>query len=87
MPMSSLVKLHHLNEEQQAIVDIIGIDNYRALMDVYGGDRIWIPKPRSLLTAAEISFAVRSKHQNGYTPEQIARELELSIADVRKMLK
>ena len=87
MAMSSLVELRHLNEEQQAVVEIIGIDNYRSLMDVYGGDRIWIPKARSLVPAAEITDEVKRRRQNGDNIEQIARELELTIYDVRKMLK
>ena len=87
MAMSSLVELRHLNEEQQAVVDVIGIDNYRSLMDIYGGDRIWIPKARSLVPAAEITDEVKRRRQNGDGLEQIAKELELAISDVRKMLK
>lgn len=85
MPMSDLVLLSHLNEEQQAVVDVIGIHNYRALMDVYGGDRIWIPKARSLIPAPELADYIRRRRQNGDSNEQIARDLEITVSDVRKL--
>ncbi|MBQ8171785.1 MAG: hypothetical protein IJZ95_07355 [Oscillospiraceae bacterium] len=86
MAMSDLVQLHHLNEEQQAVVDVIGIDNYRALMDVYGGDRLWIPKAKSLVPAPELADHVRCRKQKGDSIEQIARDLQLTASDVRKLL-
>ena len=86
MAMSSLVELRHLNEEQQAVVDIIGIDNYRALMDVYGGDRLWIPKAKSLIPAPELVDHVRCRKQKGDSIEQIANDLQLTVSDVRKLL-
>ncbi len=85
MPMSDLVQLSHLNEEQQAVVDVIGMDNYRALMDFYGGDRIWIPKARSLIPTPELADYVRRRKQNGDGYEQIAHDLEITVSDVRKL--
>ncbi|MDE7361515.1 MAG: hypothetical protein K2N38_06225 [Oscillospiraceae bacterium] len=85
--MSDLVLLSHLNEEQQAVVDIIGMDNYRALMDVYGGDRIWIPKARSLIPTSELADHIRRRKQNGDNNEQIARDLQITVSDVRKIAK
>lgn len=85
MPMSDLVLLSHLNEEQQAVVEVIGMDNYRALMDIYGGDRIWIPKARSLIPTPELADYVRRRKQEGDSNEQIARDLETTVSDVRKL--
>lgn len=85
MPMSDLVLLSHLNEEQQAVVEVIGMDNYRALMDIYGGDRIWIPKARSLIPTPELADHVRRRKQKGDSNEQIARDLETTVSDVRKL--
>lgn len=85
MPMSDLVLLSHLNEDQQAVVDVIGMDNYRALMDVYGGDRIWIPKARSLIPTPELADYIRRRKQKGDSNEQIARDLEITVSDVRKL--
>lgn len=86
MAMSDLVKLCHLNEEQQAVVDIIGMDNYRALIDVYGGDRLWIPKAKSLIPAPELADHLRLRRQNGDRIEHIANDLQLTVSDVRKLL-
>lgn len=85
MPMSDLVMLSHLNEDQQAVVDVIGMDNYRALMDIYGGDRIWILKARSLIPTPELADYIRRRKQKGDSNEQIARDLEISMSDVRKL--
>lgn len=85
MPMSDLVMLSHLNEDQQVVVDVIGLDNYRALMDIYGGDRIWIPKARSLIPTPELADYIRRRKQKGDSNEQIARDLEITASDVRKL--
>ena len=87
MAMSDLVLLCHLNEEQQAVVDIIGMDNYRSLMDVYGGDRIWIPKARSLIPTPELADYIRRRKQNGDTAEHIAHDLQITVSAVRKLIK
>lgn len=85
MGLAQLVRQSHLNEGQQEIVDIIGIDAYRALMEYYGGTQIWIPKPSSLVPAAEIATEIRARRQRGDSPLQIARELELPLAEVKKV--
>lgn len=87
MPMSDLVLLSHLNEGQQEIVDIIGMDNYKALINVYGGSPIWIPKARSLVPTPEIVHYIKSRIQHGDLPGQIARDLEMSLAEVRRLSK
>lgn len=84
MGLAMLVKKSHLNADQQEVADIIGLENYQALVDTFGGSQIWIPKARSLVSSPEISTYIRSRRQNGDTPEQIARELEASgVRDVR----
>ena len=85
MGLPQLVKLSHLNAEQQEVVDIIGIDNYRDLIDKYGGDRLYIPKAKSLITVAELAYEIRIRRQNGDRNEQIAHDLEIPFADVRKV--
>ena len=85
MGLAQLVKLSHLNAEQQEVVDIIGIDNYRDLIDKYGGDRLCIPKAKSLIPVAELAYEIRLRRQNGDRNEQIAHDLEIPFADVRKV--
>ena len=85
MGLAQLVKLSHLNAEQQEVVNIIGIDNYRDLIDKYGGDRLYIPKAKSLIPVAELAYEIRLRRQNGDRNEQIAHDLEIPFADVRKV--
>lgn len=85
MGLAQLVKQSHLNEGQQEVVEAIGIDAYRALMEYFGGSQIWIPKPSSLVPAAEVAAEIRSRRQRGDSPLQIARELELPLAEVKKV--
>lgn len=55
MGLAMLVKKSHLNADQQEVADIIGLENYQALVDTFGGSQIWIPKARSLVSSPEIS--------------------------------
>ena len=87
MGLAMLVKKSHLNADQQEVADIIGLENYQALVDTFGGSQIWIPKAQSLVSSPEISTYIRSRRQNGDTPEQIARELELPVSEVRRLSK
>lgn len=85
MGLAQLVKLSHLNEGQQEVADIIGMDAYRALMEYFGGSPIWIPKPTSVIPAAEIAEEIRRRRQRGDSTLQIARDLEMPLAEVKKI--
>ncbi|MCI5668795.1 MAG: hypothetical protein MR291_08575 [Oscillospiraceae bacterium] len=87
MGLAMLVKKSHLNADQQEVADIIGLENYRALVDAFGGSPIWIPKARSLVSSPEISEHIRIRRQQGDSPEQIARELEIPVSEVRRLSK
>ena len=69
MGLVMLVKKSHLNADQQEVADIIGLENYLALVDTFGGSQIWIPKARSLVSSPEIATYIRSRRQNGDTPD------------------
>lgn len=85
--MARLVRLSHLNEDQQEVADIIGMDNYRDLIDTFGGTSIWIPKARSLVPTAEITDYIKTRIQKGDLAEQIARDLEMPVSEVRRLSK
>lgn len=85
MGLAMLIKKSHLNADQQEVADIIGLENYQALIDMYGGDRLYIPKARSIVPAAELAYEIRRRRQNGYSNEQIAWDLEIPAADIRKI--
>lgn len=85
MGLAMLIKKSHLNADQQEVADIIGLENYQALVNTFGGSQIWIPKAKSLVSSLEIATYIRSRRQNGDSPEQIARELEMPLSEVRKI--
>ena len=85
MGLAQLVKKSHLNADQQEVADIIGLENYQALIDIFGGDRIYIPKAKSLVPPAELANEIRRRRQNGDSNDQIARDLEIPAADIRKI--
>lgn len=87
MPMSDLVQLHHLNADQRDIADIIGIENYRALINMFGGSGIWISKAQSLIPKAEWTAKILEMRENGYTIDQISRALELPSSTVANVIK
>ena len=39
----------------------------------------------SIVPAAELAYEIRRRRQNGYSNEQIARDLEIPAADIRKI--
>lgn len=63
MGLAMLIKKSHLNADQQEVADIIGLENYQALIDMYGGDRLYIPKARSIVPAAELAYEIRRRRQ------------------------
>lgn len=87
MGLERLVLLSHLNAEQQEVVNIIGMDNYKALINVYGGSPIWIPKAKSLVPTPEITHYIKARMQKGDLPGQIAHDLEMPVAEVRRLSK
>ncbi len=87
MGLERLVLLSHLNADQQDVVDIIGMDNYKALISTYGGSPIWIPKARSLVPTPEIIHYIKMRIQNGDLPGQIAHDLEMPVSEVRRLSK
>ncbi len=87
MGLERLVLLSHLNADQQEVVDIIGLDNYKALISIYGGSSIWIPKARSLVSVPEITDYIKTRLQKGDLPGQIARDLEMPVSEVRRLSK
>ncbi|MCM1277104.1 MAG: hypothetical protein NC299_17380 [Lachnospiraceae bacterium] len=84
MGLERLVLLSHLNEEQQEVVDIIGMDNYKALISIYGDSSIWIPKARSPVPNSEIVDYIKMRLQKGDLPGQIAHDLEMPVSEVRR---
>lgn len=60
--MSALdrVQMSDLDEEQQQVAELIGLDNYKRLVNVFGGLSIYIPKADAWERMAATSRSVRS---------------------------
>ena len=60
--MSALdrVQMSDLDEEQQQVAELIGLDNYKRLVDVFGGLSIYIPKADAWSGWPAMSRSVRS---------------------------
>ena len=44
MELLEVIKSEHLAPEQKELADLIGMDAYRKMMDIYGGEKIYIPR-------------------------------------------
>lgn len=42
-----IIQPDDLNEEQQHLAELIGLDNFAKLVQVFGGTNIYIPKPEA----------------------------------------
>lgn len=74
-----------LTEEQQQMADLIGLDNYAKLVQVYGGLSVYIPKPDAFLRA-ERNNRIRAEY-NGYNVSQLALTYRLSVSQVRNIVQ
>jgi hypothetical protein len=83
-PMNKLdyLQIRHLTGTQAEIANVIGIEAYRKLVAYFGGERIAIAKPSTL-----ISFTVAKDiaEEHGYSAE-IMNCLELSEKEKQKII-
>ena len=56
MNVIELVEMKHLKGEQKELAEIIGIEAYRRLISNYGGERVFIPRLDSIITANRMSL-------------------------------
>lgn len=47
MKQELVIQQEDLNEEQRQLAELIGIDNFARLVQVFGGTNIYIPKPEA----------------------------------------
>lgn len=47
----NLVELEHLKGEQRELAELIGIDAYRKIVSVYGGEKLFISRLDSIISA------------------------------------
>ncbi|MGN0597753.1 MAG: Mor transcription activator family protein [Ruminiclostridium sp.] len=84
MDLLNVIKPEHLAKEQQEIAELIGIEAYRKLMDVYGGEKIYIPKPETVIKKNRNELIKASF--DGSNHQEIRKEFGISIRELDRIL-
>lgn len=78
------IRLEDLTEAQRDVADLIGIENYRKLVDIYAGELIYIPK------ADSFDRLVRNKkivdEFDGTNTGELARRYHLTPVTIRRIV-
>lgn len=84
--MSALenVRLEDLEEEQQDVAGLIGLDNYKKLMAEYGGVSIYIPKA-DRLERQERNDRIKAEF-DGYNFRELAVKYGLTEVSIRSIV-
>lgn len=84
--MSVLDELHleGLSEGQQEVAELIGLDNFKKLMEVYGGVYIYIPKTDKL-DRMERNECIRADF-DGYNFRELAKKYDLTEVSIRNIV-
>lgn len=84
--MSALenVRLEDLEEEQQDVAGLIGLDNYKKLMAEYGGVSIYIPKA-DRLERLERNDRIKAEF-DGYNFRELAVKYGLTEVSIRSIV-
>ena len=70
------IRLEDLSEGQQEVAALIGPENFRKLMEVYGGAYLYIPKT-DRLERMERNERIRAEF-DGYNFRELARKYDLT---------
>lgn len=85
MELLEVIKSEHLAPEQKELADLIGMDAYRKMMDIYGGEKIYIPKTEAII----------KKHKNelikavfdGTNHQEIRKEFGVTMRELDRILQ
>ena len=84
--MSALdrVQMSDLDEEQQQVAELIGLDNYKRLVNVFGGLSIYIPKADAWERMAR-DEQIRAEF-DGYNFKELAGRYGLTEVRIRSIV-
>ena len=71
-----IIRLEDLNDEQQQVAELIGLENFRKLMAVFGGVNLYIPKADKL-ERLDRNDKIRAEF-NGYNFRELAKKYSLT---------
>ena len=78
------IRLEDLSEGQQEVAALIGPENFRKLMEVYGGAYLYIPKT-DRLERMERNERIRAEF-DGYNFRELARKYDLPEITIRSIV-
>ena len=78
------IRLEDLSEGQQEVAALIGPENFRKLMEVYGGAYLYIPKT-DRLERMERNERIRAEF-DGYNFRELARKNDLTEITIRSIV-
>ncbi len=84
MSVLEKVRLEDLDQEQQEVAELIGLDSYKKLMAEYGGMSIYIPKA-DRLERMERNDKIRSEF-DGYNFRELAMKYGLTEVSIRSIV-
>jgi len=76
--------LEKLSENQRMVADLVGVDNFKKLMDTYGGTYVYIPKA-GRADRLERNEQIKSEF-NGYNFRELALKYDLSEVWIRNIV-
>lgn len=81
------IRLEDLSEGQQEVAALIGPENFRKLMEVYGGAYLYIPKTDRLerMERMERNERIRAEF-DGYNFRELARKYDLTEITIRSIV-
>lgn len=78
------ITMNDLDESQQQVAEVIGLDNYKRLMATYGGVSIYIPKADQFERAAR-DGRIRAEF-DGYNFRALAQKYGLTEVTIRSIV-
>ena len=79
-----LVQYEALSKDRQQVADLIGIENYEKLIEMYGGTWLYIPKPDTFERTDRNKRILDDF--DGYNFKQLARKYGLTEVQIRTIV-
>lgn len=84
MNLIETIELSDLNEDQQQLAELIGLESYKKLVLAFGGTYLYLPKVDTL-TIENRNNKIREDF-NGYNINELAIKWNLSVSRIRDIV-
>lgn len=85
LDMFDVLEPDDLQGEARELADLVGMDTFRTIVEVYGGSDPYIPKMESLLTPLRNKL-IRMEYNNGSDAFDLSRKWGLSERWIRRIV-